>query len=174
MGISTFPPPSSWRTTSQRHQTRLSASLFQVFTTTLSSRAPKDRVTPCVEMSQEVKVYHSLLHRRNSEERGVSISYSESCPGSQSQPLAADADTVAIWYLSTQGPQSPDGVEKPSPLYAADWGFGRRRTSLSLDSDACLPLPDRQVSSSPQKPAPPEAEKLSQKCDSDLQTKYLN
>jgi len=77
--------------------------------------------------------------------------------------------------LSAQGLQSPDSVEKPSPLYAAEWGFGqRRRTSSSLDSDACLPLPDRQVSSSPQKPAPPEAEKPRQKCDSDLQTKYLN
>jgi len=77
--------------------------------------------------------------------------------------------------LKKQGLQSPDNVKKPSPLYAADRDFGQRRTSLNLDSDVCLRLPDKQVSSfSPQKPAPVEAENIRPKCENDLHTKYLN
>ncbi|KAG8518863.1 Selenoprotein P, partial [Galemys pyrenaicus] len=63
------------------------------------------------------------------------------------------------------GLQSPDSVRNTSLLYVADRDFGQRKMSLNPDSDVCLPLPDRQVSSSPrpQKLALTEAEKIRQK-----------
>lgn len=65
-------------------------------------------------------------------------------------------------------------MEKTSLLYVADRAFWQRRTSLNLDSDVCLQLPDRQVSSStPQKLAPNEVEKIRQEGENDLQIKYF-
>eukprot|EP00069_Balaena_mysticetus_P013627 bmy_08143T0 len=78
-------------------------------------------------------------------------------------------------------PEAPDNPEHPPPSglhrhhrHRADRAFWQWSTSLNLDSDVCLQLPARQVSSSTlQKPAPNEAEKRRQKCENDLQIKYL-